>query len=171
MLAGCDSNPKPAPLPTEGVTSTPASTPSQSPTPPTMPAQAQGTSKAAAKAFVRHWIATLNYAGPSGDTETLADLSSSGCAACQAIIAFIDKVHQNGGDIQGQGWTTKSLPMVTDVSPTQTIVDAIVAVHPQLVRESASASPTEYPGGRRLKTFTLQIHDGSWQVTRLDQPS
>ena len=59
VLAGCGSdNPKPAPPETS------SASPSASPSvvAPTMPAEAKGTGPEAAKAFVRHYIASLNYA-------------------------------------------------------------------------------------------------------------
>ncbi len=68
VLAGCQSNPKPPPL-DDAAASSPPPTASTTKPAPTLPAEAKGTSEAAAKAFVRHYIALINYAMATGDAE------------------------------------------------------------------------------------------------------
>jgi hypothetical protein len=66
-----------------------SASPSPAATPPTLPAAAEGTSPRAAKAFVRHWVATMNYATATGDTAPLLELSSESCASCESAARRI----------------------------------------------------------------------------------
>lgn len=170
-VTGCSSNPSPAPLPSRSPSaSAPSEATSPEPTPPTMPAVAQGTSEKSAKAFVRYYIAALNFAGPYGETEELKRLSSRSCTACSAIIELIAEVHENGGYIRGEGWTVRSVETVTFDDAMGRVLDAFVRVHPQEIRTSASGEPSKFEGGRRLKTFWLAKRGDDWVVTRLEQP-
>ncbi|MGH3481434.1 MAG: DUF6318 family protein [Nocardioidaceae bacterium] len=170
-VAGCNSNPEPAPLatPSEGLSESPSPSPSVA-VPPTMPPQAKGTSAASAKAFVRYWVETLNYAGPSGDTDQLDLLSDGSCAACTAIIKFIDGVHADGGSIDGKGWTIKQVKVVAFAPTRMTMVDALVDVQPQSVQRTGGVEPTHFGGGTRLKGFWLVKAGEDWSVSRLEQP-
>jgi hypothetical protein len=116
-LAACNANPSPAPLPSKSPSPTVSPRPSPTTAPPTMPAAAKGSSEAAAEAFVRYWIETLNYAGPSGDTQRLSELSHKSCSACGAVVDFIDQVHVNGGYIKGNGWSVRAIDVVTFQPP------------------------------------------------------
>lgn len=171
LLAGCQGNPEPPPL--DG-TPTPSPSPSSSPTPtaPTLPPEAKGTSTAAAKAFVRHWIHVLNYAGPAGDPEAVRRLSSRECAACVAISQFIEEVDAQQGSISGDGWHPVRFSVVSADGPSgQVVIDALVEVRPQEIQTSRDDEPESFPGGQRLKTFWLKPRGPSWVVIRLDQPS
>ena len=106
-LSGCQSNPEPPPLDHAATSASPAPSPTLNA--PTLPPEARGTSKAAAKAFVRHWIEVLNYAGPTGDTAALRQLSDEDCAACRAIADFIEQIYGGGGQIRGEGWDVQTV--------------------------------------------------------------
>jgi hypothetical protein len=136
-----------------------------------MPAEAEGTSRASAKAFVRHWIDTLNYAGPAGETEELRALSAPECSACTGIADFVDQVAAAGGDIKGLGWEVEKVQIVSARPKGDFVIDVVTLVHPQTIRPSPSASTEKFKGGKRLKTFTLSSQSGTWRVSRLDQPS
>lgn len=169
-LTGCQSNPEPPPLETAPSPSpSPTSTEPTSEPAPTMPAEAEGTSRAAAKAFVRHWIAVLNYAGPSGDASALRAISTSDCAACGGIADFIEEVHEAGGTIEGEGWRPKRITVVSSTQQ-QVVLDVLTEVSEQKVQSAASAEATTFPGGERIKTFWLSRRNGAWVLARLDQP-
>ena len=104
IASGCTSDeaPEPAPLPTESAS--PSDTGSPSPTAPTLPAEAEGTSPAAAKAFVRHYFDSVNYAAATGDTDGLRALGASRCVSCDAIAENIEEVYSEGGVIRSGGW-------------------------------------------------------------------
>jgi hypothetical protein len=166
-LVGCQSNPEPPPI--EAASSSPSPSPSPTEAPPTLPAEANGTSEAAAKAFVRHYINVLNYAGPAGDADAVRDLSDESCAACSAIADFIQEVEEDGGAIEGDGWRVQGLRVVS-ATRAETVVDVETLVAEQRVRTSRDAKERTFTGGNRLKTFWLAFDGSTWTVTRLDQP-
>jgi len=135
-----------------------------------MPPEAKGTSEKSAKAFVRYYIDVLNFAGPAGDARELSKLSDESCAACFAVIDLIEDVHSNGGYIRGDGWTVEAIDTVSNSYPGRLVLDARVRVQPQEIRTSQDGEATSFEGGRRLKTFWLTQDEGTWVVTRLDQP-
>jgi hypothetical protein len=169
LVGGCRLNPEPPPLQSASSSPSPSPTASPSAAAPTLPAKAKGTSEAAAKAFVRHWIAVLNYAGPSGDHKALRELSAERCVACSAISDFIRDVHLNGGEIAGQGWVPRRVKVVSSTAEF-TVVDVWTLVQNQTVKPSAASTSEVFTGGRRLKTFWVEPHDSNWRITRLDQP-
>lgn len=172
LLAACQGNPEPPPL--DGTPTSPSPSRTTSPTvaAPSLPPEAEGTSPTAAKAFVRHWIEVLNYAGPAGDAQALRRLSARQCAACSAIIQLIENVESHEGEISGDGWRLLQLKVVSSGGASgEVIIDATVDVEPQEIRPSINAEAETFPGGQRLKTFWVRPRNGSWVVTRLDQPS
>jgi hypothetical protein len=168
VLSGCQANPAPPPMESTSISPTPS--PSPTAAAPTLPAEARGTSQAAAKAFVRHWIDVLNYAGTSGDHDALRQVSDSSCTACTAIADFIEKVNVSGGRIDGKGWAARDVKVVSLDPGKSATVDVLTRVHVQHVRESANSEVQRFLGGRRLKTFWLTTSDANWVVSRLDQP-
>ena len=56
--------------------------PSPSATGPALPVDAKARTGAGAKAFARHWVASLNYASATGDTGALEAVSAPGCETC-----------------------------------------------------------------------------------------
>ena len=153
--------PTPSPSPTESET--------PRPTPPTMPAEAEGTSPAAAKAFVRHWIAALNYATASGDVSAVRALSAPTCESCSASFFRITDVYGAGGRIESDGWRVRTMQLVPGQRSDRPIVDVGVRLTPQIVIEEKDGEPQEFKGGRLPMTFTLAWDSGSWRVERLER--
>jgi hypothetical protein len=106
--SGDDPEPKVAP-PESSSPSAPSTSPVAGSTAPTMPAEALGTGATAARAFISHWIATLNYAIESGDTSALRSISDDSCKACDRIAKTIDGIYSHGGSMVGGTWSPKSL--------------------------------------------------------------
>lgn len=107
-LAGCsaDADPEvriadPTASPTESAEPAPDG-------PPTLPPEAEGTSKAAAEAFVRHYVDTINHALATMDSTQLRVLSHRQCGACDGGASFIDRVRRRNGDISGGQYTIAS---------------------------------------------------------------
>jgi hypothetical protein len=167
-LGACQANPAPPPLASTSTSPTPS--PSPATAAPTLPAEAQGTSKAAAKAFVRHWIDVLNYAGSAGDPNAIRQISDDACTACTAIADYIEQVNLGGGQIDGEGWAVLEVKVVSLDPGKIATIDVVTSVNVQEVRASAQSEVQRFEGGRRLKTFSLTASDGTWVVTRLDQP-
>ena len=177
LISACSSNPAPAPLPRASTaieTTTGAPSPASDPTPgsdgpPTMPAAAQGRGARSAKAFVRYWIDSLNYAATTGETFNLRRSSTSSCTACGAIARFIERTYRHSGHIEGDGWKPDTFRVVSGGTSRDVVVEVVVEVRPQVVVASPKASPARYPGGRRLKTFWLSRTHRAWSVDRMEQ--
>jgi hypothetical protein len=108
---------------------TPA-TPDASPRPtePVMPPLAKHHSTAGAKAFIRHYIAVINYAFAGTDPSPLRGISASNCASCKQLIAISARLARNGGKQVGGEWATTSIhSSVLNGSRRYFIVDAQVA--------------------------------------------
>ena len=159
----CDDSPAPDPLEQSSGSPSPTATPTPG-GPPTLPAEAEGTSKKAAEAFVRYWIDAFNYSVATADARLLSEASTR-CAACDAVIALIERVERRGGTIETEGWTVESVESLdSDVVQVRTVVDSA----PQVFRVPGE-KVQRFSGGRSVKTFTLTRKDGSWRVSYLDQ--
>lgn len=168
-LAGCgSSNPKPASPASEPVPSSVTPTASASPVAPTLPAEAKGTSAAAAKAFVRHFVETLNYSETSGDTTALRTLYSRECAFCEGISDGLDRIKLHGGAIKTTGWTVLGLDMSNPSAGRPIQVVATVRVAPQTVIMKRGAKAEHFGGQTHgVRRFLLRERDGMWLITDL----
>lgn len=167
-LAGCtsdgpDADPSPAATSATGsptASAPPSGTPSPS-GPPTLPAEAQGRSKAAAVAFVEHWIDVINYTGETLDTGPLRELSAPSCGPCAGIMATIDEVDRKRARIEGQQWTAIS---VEALSPTG-VIQVRAAIDIADSREiSRDGGIRRFDGGRALYVLSLAPKGNSWVV-------
>ena len=165
LSTGCQSNPKPPPL--ESASSSSA-TPTPSPTEaaPTLPAEAKGTSEAAAKAFVRHYVDSVNYAMRTGVTTDLDRLAAPSCSTCRAIVDRIDEVYGEDGRLEGEGWTIISLRRVGGGKGI-TLVAAGIEIAPQTVFASGR-TPSESPRSRGNLDLSLSHTDAGWLIQRLE---
>jgi uncharacterized protein DUF6318 len=111
VVAGCGGggDPTPTEVPTGAtsppVTSSPPSNPpstaatTPTPTPPALPASAREDSPTGAESFARYWMAVLDYATTTGDTESLRALGK--CGSCEALAKSIDSLYSAGGRAEG----------------------------------------------------------------------
>jgi len=127
-----------------------------------MPAEAEGNTRKGAKAFVRHYIETLNYTTATGDTSTLAALDDGSCRSCSAIIGRVRNVYGAGGSIESRGWVIKSLAVVGQ--PKRPLVDAGLLLSPQSVTKQRGDRPVRFKGGRLPVTFRLIRVGHGWRV-------
>ena len=149
-------------------TPTPSVSPSPTPTAPTLPAEARGTSTASAKAFVRHYVAAVNFAMVSGDTSALTDLSLPSCSTCQAIATRIEEVYGQGGRLSGEGWAITTLRLVHRADKRNMLVAAGIEISPQVMYLSPSASPSHSARSRGNLDFWLASTSGEWLVKNLE---
>lgn len=163
-VAGCQSNPKPPPLDSTAKSISPSPTPSPTQAAPTLPADAKGTSKAAAKAFVRHYISLVNHAATTGDTAALRAASDPRCASCNAVIERVESVYSAGGSIAGDGWRVVSLTAVPAQPPQRPRLDVGLIMSPQKVVARKGARETGFKGGRLPATFSLAWQGRQWRV-------
>jgi hypothetical protein len=78
--------------------------PVEQPVEPVLPVQARGTSVQSAEAFVEYYVALLNHAMVTGDTQTLRAASLDDCSGCADYEDFIDRLHSAGGSYESKGW-------------------------------------------------------------------
>jgi hypothetical protein len=166
LASGCTSQraPEPAPLPTESAS--PSATSSPSPSAPTLPPAAEGTSPAAAKAFARHYFATVNYAAATGDTQELRSLGLRRCASCDAIASNIEKVYGEGGYIAEEDWQVRSVRVVQSTE-TRAFLSITAFLTPE-VTVDAEGKRTTREGGKQPMSMTLARRNGRVHVATLD---
>jgi hypothetical protein len=156
-LSGCGSaNPKPAPPASESVTSA-----SPSVVAPTMPAAAMGTGPEAAKAFVRHYLATFSYAARTGDVRPLRVLALRSCASCRHVTDQIAKVYGAGGYARGRGYGAGPMHVEPAVELT---IRVTVIQFPQVSKQSATASTVSHGKTLLPSRFTLTRTGDSWRI-------
>lgn len=173
-LVACSGNPAPVPLADAATPTTSTRSPSgpSSPTAPalpTMPAAARGTSVKAAKAFVRYWVWSLDYAGAHGDTRLLAELSASSCRSCSRLIREIDRINARGGYIHGAGWSVRQAAPVAGQPAERPILQVQMFLAPQQMRRQRSSNVIHFAGGLQPMTFYLAHRHARWVVERIDQ--
>lgn len=147
--------------------SSPSPTRTSSPTPPTLPAEARGTSPAAAKAFVRYFVETINFGMSSGDTSPLREASAPGCVTCLAIADKIDQNHAGSAYLVGSGWKIKGLQYIR-IAADKALVAVPVEISAQRSYASPGAAPERSAPTRGNLDVRLNWAAGRWRVTRLD---
>ena len=162
VLTGCGSdNPKP---------SRPASSsasPSASPSAvaPTMPAEAKGTGPEAAKAFVKHYLATFSYAARTGDVTHLRLLSAEQCTSCRDVVEQIQHVYASGGYARGKGYAAGKMRVGSNpVSVRTTVVQ-----FPQVSKKTADSKVMKHGRSLLPSIFTLTHASGTWQVDQWER--
>jgi hypothetical protein len=168
LLASCQSNP--APSPAEGLESSasPSVSASPTPTPPAMPAEAEGTSRASAKAFVRHYISLINFAMATGDVTALENLSSDRCSTCAAVRERIIAVHADDeGRVEGGGWTIASQDALPTGAANEVLISTAIRMAEQTVYSSSQPPQTSRQSRGHLD-FRLQKKNATWEVARLE---
>jgi len=163
LLSGCGGDsPEPKPLPKESKSS-PSASPSA--TPPEMPVAAKKKTRAGAIAFVRHYVAVLNYATFSGQTSAARALDGGKCSSCKRMLASIDSVYEKGGRVEGGAWKPTPVSDIPHPGGSGWTVDAKISYGPQVVYATADAEPKKYTGGGRLVSFILESSGGAWEVS------
>ncbi len=164
VLSGCGAdNPAPPPLPTASQSASPTAA-----TPPVMPDSARGTTRAAAKEFVRYYVAVMSYATRTGDTDLLRAASSKQCSACNSIAKSLEEIRDAGGRVETADLVVKHI-VVDSVGPDGTLLlVADVSVPPQKVFETGSSEPQTFSGiDSDPHHFTLTKSNNGWTVTSL----
>lgn len=129
---------------------------------PVMPDLARENSDAGAKAFVKHFIETYNYAGASGDTAPFEALSGPDCEPCFDISSTIEAVLDAGGHYKGGQWRVNAATVET--------IDwyKIVRVDSEFDEEEivgeSGATPRIVPAERDEVDFQIYFDDGNWTV-------
>lgn len=160
-VSGCQSNPAPKALPSKAPASTAAASPVAAA--PTMPAAAKGTGPKAAKAFVRHYVDTVNYASATGNVAALRSLSANSCKSCDSVANRIASVYSAGGSIESAGWKVAALSAVPGQGEA-VAVDAALKLSPQTVLKKAHGQAHHFRGGELPVTFQVRRGTDGWVV-------
>lgn len=153
-----------APISTSASPSTASPEPAH---PPRMPALAKERSPAGAKAFVRYYVAVLNYSWHSGHSTLTRRYSAPGCVSCRGIARSIEQMTQAGGFYRGGAWRLKA-PVLVPSQPGSAPI-----VHAALIQSSGHWKKSAADRLRVIKRDQnyLDVHlirkSGTWKVTSM----
>ena len=142
----------------------PSSSPSTAP-PPALPAAAQQHTKAGAIAFVRHYIALINYAQATGSVDELERAGLESCRSCTSTTRFIARLYARGGRFEG-GFTTV-LQVMDAISPSEYgdyVVDVTIKIAPSVVHDNGTGRRAR-GGTNVLSVFPKWTLQG-WRVAQ-----
>ena len=162
-FAGCADEPKPR---FEESTETPSA--SDSTTSATAePEPWEEKSKAGAKAFAGHWIATFNQAIVSGDTSSLESLSSPSCRTCNSVIERLKSIYSSGGFFEGDGYQVLYATPEEIRSDGQTSVAMRVQRSAERFKESKGAPLQRNPASKASYNAQLSWRNDAWRMDEL----
>ena len=177
LLAGCShdaAEPQPLPSVSASATGEASSSPagaSTTPTPvasPSMPPAAKGRTAASTVAFARHYVALINYAMHSGNTQAMRDSARPSCSTCFAVARSIDDVYNKSGRVKGGGWRVRRATHLDGPTTDAADVAVDIRVARQTVYASAGADPTRSrPNDGQLRLHLSATADG-WILDELD---
>jgi hypothetical protein len=101
-LVGCSSDPEPEPLPPiESLSPSPVALP--------MPSEAAAETPQGAAAFARYYLDVVGRAFATADPSLLDQLSAAGCGGCDALIASVNELREQGRKRVGGEYTVTSV--------------------------------------------------------------
>lgn len=150
-------------------TSAPTSSATQEPPaqPPEMPALAEEKSPAGAKAFVKYYMAVLNYSWHAGSATLARRFSTPDCIACRGIARSIDQMARSGGYYRGGEWAA-ALPVLIPSEPIdKPVVHTALEQSPGTWKRSEEDRLRRIPSSRQYIDVHLTRVGASWKVTSL----
>ena len=151
--------------PTDPTESSPSSGPDEAPV---LPDAAKQQTRAGAKAFVRHFVATLNFAWDSMQTRELRNLALAKCSPCSAGADAIDKVGEAGGSRRGGAWLTRTLTTLPSGEAGVTLVQLGAQTKAGQLRDSESAAPVRLQPRTVHLDIELVWRGSRWFVASMD---
>jgi len=121
-----------------------------------------------AVAFVAHWVAEFNKMRATGDTSELLKLSTDRCETCTNFVEYTDQIFSSGGSLETEGWSLISVSQPAEENSDRPIISMRVDQAPQVLRESGTAEPEKFTGGKANFVAHLRWGDGRWLMHRLD---
>lgn len=133
---------------------------------PTMPEGARKNSPQGALAFARHYVALMNFAIVSGNTESVVARSDPRCKGCRVYISAIREAHE--GDASSRGGVLQ-LRKVTSVQSAKkvTTVLFVVRVTPQTTRSNKKAKLVRSSGFDGKLLIKIERRAQAWVVLEL----
>jgi hypothetical protein len=123
---------------------------------------------AAGEAFVRHYVALLNYAYATGDTASMLAVSDKGCVGCNGTAAYLKTTNGRNGGLTGD--YADHLVAVTDLfrsSSGRVGGTAEIRSGNYTERVSPSATPEQKRAHTENWQFTLSPASGNWVMYEL----
>lgn len=153
LLAGCSGQPAPRePDSTEGAS------PEATATPPPLPEAATQETAEGAASFVDYYLAVLNYAAHTGDTDALRALSDDDCGSCEKYAGVVDATHQAGGAYTGGDWSVSDVA-TEDVETYWTVAGPVTTAAGQTRTDAKSEFQQTAESTTKIE-FVL-VHEGS----------
>ena len=171
LAAGCDgdadgADPPPATESTSTTTEPTDPTTSSGPVEPTLPAAAEGSSVAAAKAFVGYYIEVLDYALTTGEVDLLSDESAPTCSGCRDYIRFITDLYGRGGWRRGGDWLVESARL--SGRPARTLVMSLIVKSAAYdLKKSSVAGVIHYQADRFGISLVVMRKAQAWRISDL----
>lgn len=168
--------PSTAPTATDPSTTTTSGTPTTSgpatTTPgevkaPVMPALARENTRAGAKAFVRYYIALLNFGYAERTSDALRALSFTRCVVCSYIAEDIDRLRRRGGHQEGGDWAIETLRRLPGSQSAKPIFIAGVQVSAGRSIEAAGGNVHIIKPHEAFFEFHVGREANSWLMTDL----
>lgn len=168
LVAGCGGDPKPKSLPSP--TPSPSPSASASATPPALPAAARADSKEGAIALARHYVALVNYAQGSGDSNALKAVEGPHCGSCIAGRKAIADVYGAGGRIVGGRIQVESAQAFRNPGHTW-LVTLGVEFEPQTIDWPEPRKDQHPAGGKLPMNMRIGAVDSDWKVLQWSRGS
>jgi hypothetical protein len=135
--------------------------------PPTPSAEARDATAAGARAFVRYWIESFNYAMQTGETAEFRLLFTRSCDSCSGIVQLIDDIYEPGGHVQSDGWLVKRFSGTSMRSDSEAAVHVQVILSAQVIQRAGEKNPDRRAGGQGSATFFLTRDHSGWRVANV----
>lgn len=162
LLAGCSGQPAPRePDSTEGAG------PEATATPPPIPEAATQETAEGAASFVDYYLAVLNYAAHTGDTDALRALSDDDCGSCEKYVGVVDATHQAGGAYTGGDWSAGALSVATEADEWRLEGEVATAAG---TFDDGSGSPTSVAASTTVVAFLVEWADSEWRMNDFVEP-
>ena len=132
------------------------------------PAYANQEGEAGAEKFAGYWVAQMNDASTSGDTDGLRALGLEACEACSDFPQVLEDIYEAGGRVETDEWTVKSVVPEAGATDERVGMLITVTVPPNKVFETENAKPQEYPGGDQRFRMIVVREAQHWMIKDLD---
>lgn len=167
-LAGCGEQPDPKPV--ADPTPTPSAT-TPTPTAPALPTAATKHTKAGALAFAKHYIALINYAQATGDTDEMRNAGGRRCRSCRQLRQTVETIYSSGGTIDGGAWRVrKVLGVIPNADTDGFNVEAVIRFGPQVIRRGGG-KVQQLKGGTGAITVFVSPQKRGWEVDECTRAS
>ncbi|WP_425475650.1 DUF6318 family protein [Nocardioides tweenelious] len=133
-----------------------------------MPAAAKARSDGGAEAFVRYWVAMVNFAQSTGETTSLKSLNEPACSGCRGLVKAIDSAYAEGGRIEGGAWSISNLRKLPLDYGAEWAAFSAARTQPQTV---VSDQQTKHFEGGPFQFYAYVDWDDGWRMRWLRTPT